>query len=102
MKDYYEILEVNINVSEDEIYNAYNLKISQFNHLPFFTSKMIKEIKTLKEAIYVLGNKKKREIYNKKYNLNLKYKKEEDIKEFDNTKIYNRLFSTALLQNPIF
>ena len=100
MKDYYKILEISSNVSEDNIYNAYNNKISQFNHLPFFTSKMISEIKLLKEAIYVLGCKIKRKKYNKKYYLIKKY--EEEIEEFDNTKICNRLFSTALLQNSIY
>ena len=100
MKDYYEILEISSNVSEDDIYNAYNNKISQFNHLPFFTSKMISEIKLLKEAIYVLGNKNKRTKYNKKYYL-IKNTQEES-RDFDNTKICDRLFSTALLQNSIY
>ncbi len=46
MKDYYEILDISQTASEDEIYNAYNNKIVQFRHLPFFTNKMIQEIKS--------------------------------------------------------
>jgi DnaJ-class molecular chaperone len=64
MKDYYEILDITINSSLDDIYNAYNKKIVQFNHLPFFTNKMIQEIKLLKEALYVLTDKNKRSKYN--------------------------------------
>ncbi len=90
MMNYYELLEVDINATEDDIYKAYNLKISQFNHLPFHTSKMIKEIKLLKEAIYVLGDETKRNKYNNKLQRNKQYN--EEGKYIDNTKICNRLF----------
>jgi DnaJ-class molecular chaperone len=91
MKDYYEILEVSIDVSEDEIYEAYNKKIVQFKHLPFFTNQMIQEIKLLKEAIYVLGDENKREKYNYKLNNYKQY--EAEGRHIDNTKICDRLFS---------
>lgn len=94
MKDYYEILETSINASTDDIYNAYNSKIVQFNHLPFFTNKMIKEIKLLKEALYVLSDKNKRYKYNiliNKYYNQKQY--EEEGRHIDNTKVYDRLFS---------
>ena len=94
MKDYYEILEINPTASEDEIYNAYNNKILQFRHLPFFTPKMIKEIKLLKEALYVLSDEIKRSKYNDKLNKNKQY--EEEGKYLDNTKICDRLFSIKL------
>ncbi len=91
MKDYYEILEIDLNATEDEIYKAYREKISQFNHLPFHTTKMIQEIKLLKEALYVLGEEIKRSKYNIKYSKIKQY--EEEGKYKDNTKICDRLFS---------
>jgi DnaJ-class molecular chaperone len=91
MKNYYIILNINNTATEDEIYNAYNTKITQFNHLPFHTSKMINEIKLLKEALYVLGDSIKREKYNNKFKKNNQYNEKDDL--LDNTKICNRLFS---------
>jgi DnaJ-class molecular chaperone len=90
--NYYEILNVNINATEDEIYQAYNIKIAQFNHLPFHTNKMIVEIKLLKEAIYVLGDEIRRKKYNNKYEKIIQYE-EMNNKSVDNTKICDRLFS---------
>ncbi len=90
MINYYELLEVAKTATENEIYQAYNSKISQFNHLPFHTSQMIKEIKLLKEAIYVLGDKDKREKYNNKLQRNKQYT--EEGRHIDNTQICNRLF----------
>ena len=94
LKNYYEILDINNKVTEDEIYKAYNKKISQFNHLPFHTSKMIHEIKLLKEALYVLGDDIKRQKYNYKYEKNKQY--EETNTSIDNTKVCERLFSIIL------
>ena len=91
LKNYYNILNLKENSTEEEIYNAYNLQISQFNNLPFHTQKMINEIKILKEAIYVLGNTEKRNKYNKKWK-SLKDFEELDT-TIDNTKICDRLFS---------
>ena len=91
MKDYYEILDIDNNVNEARIYQAYRIKINQFNHLPFHTPKMIKEIKLLKEALYVLGDKIKRNKYDKKNNRMKQY--EEDGKFNNNTQICDRLFS---------
>ena len=92
--NYYEILDINNKVTEDEIYKAYNKKISQFNHLPFHTSKMIYEIKLLKEALYVLGDDIKRKKYDYKYQKNKQY--EENSTSIDNTKVCERLFSIIL------
>jgi DnaJ-class molecular chaperone len=92
MINYYELLEIDNKATEDEIYQAYNHKISQFNHLPFHTTQMIKEIKLLKEAIYVLGDETKREKYNNKLQRNKKYM--EEGRHIDNTQICNRLFNT--------
>jgi DnaJ-class molecular chaperone len=91
MKNYYEILNIEINATEDEIYQAYNIKIAQFNHLPFHTQKMISEIKLLKEALYVLTDDIRRKKYNNKYEKIAQY--EEIGKSVDNTKICDRLFS---------
>ena len=89
--NYYEILGINKIASEDEIYMAYKLKIVQFNHLPFHTHKMINEIKLLKEALYVLGDKTKREKYDIKYDKINQYNEEN--RTVDNTKVCDRLFS---------
>jgi DnaJ-class molecular chaperone len=91
MKNYYDILEIGMTATKENIYDAYKNKISQFNSLPFHTQKMINEIKTLKEALYILGNTEKRKIYNKKITL------QNITDDFDNTKICNRLFS--IVQN---
>jgi hypothetical protein len=54
MKNYYKILNVNINSSKDELILKYNESIHQFNNLPFLTDKMKIIIKDLKEAKYIL------------------------------------------------
>ncbi len=94
LKNYYEILNIDKNATEDEIYKSYNQKILQFNHLPFHTSKMINEIKLLKEALYVLGDDIKRQKYDYKYEKNKQY--EENSTSIDNTKVCERLFSIVL------
>ena len=91
MKNYYEILGINNDASENDIYDAYKNKISQFNHLPFHTPKMISEIKSLKEALYVLSDKIKRTKYNNKCD-KMKCFYEEG-RTINNTKICDRLFS---------
>ena len=91
MKNYYEILSINNNATEEKIYDAYRNKISQFNHLPFHTQKMIAEIKLLKEALYVLGDDIKRQKYNKKIEKLEQYYTEDKV--INNTKICDRLFS---------
>ena len=95
LKDYYSILGCNTDTKEDEIYNKYKQQISRFNNLPFHTKKMIIEIKELKEAIYILGNKSKRIKYNKKFKLQQSYTDlgEDETNILDNTKICDRLFS---------
>jgi DnaJ-class molecular chaperone len=94
LRNYYEILNIDKNAPEDEIYKSYNQKILQFNHLPFHTSKMINEIKLLKEALYVLGDDIKRQKYDYKYEKNKQY--EENNTSIDNTKVCERLFSIIL------
>jgi DnaJ-class molecular chaperone len=93
MKNYYEILNINNDASEEQIYDAYRYKIAQFNHLPFHTSKMILEIKLLKEALYVLGDENKRQKYDNKINKLEEYNSEG--RNIDNTKICDRLFSVT-------
>ncbi len=92
LKDYYSILGCKKDATEDDIYNKYRNQIKRFNNLPFHTKQMITEIKELKEAIYVLGNKTKRAKYDKKFKLQQSYDNESE-SEVDNTKICNRLFS---------
>ncbi len=97
MKNYYKILKVDNDADEEKIINAYNFHISRFNNLPFLTKQMINEIKILKEAKYILTNKKRRIIYDKKLDGINKY---DNVPEhIDNTKICNRLFSLPFIQN---
>ena len=93
MKNYYEILNINNNASEEQIYDAYREKISQFNHLPFHTQKMISEIKLLKEALYVLGDEIKKNKYDNKMEKLEQYNTEG--RNIDSTKICDRLFSVT-------
>jgi DnaJ-class molecular chaperone len=89
MKDYYNILGIERTASKDTIYSSYYYKISQFNNLPFLTKQMINEIKELKEALYVLGNKTKKEKYDSKL-----FKKESYYSEtINNTEVFDRMFS---------
>jgi DnaJ-class molecular chaperone len=64
MKNYYEILNVDINTPLNEIQMSYNNKIKQFNNLPFLTDNMKVIIKELKEAKYILLDDERREKYN--------------------------------------
>lgn len=91
LKNYYKILQVEINSIDDEIKNAYKLKISQFNGLPFLTEKMKVEIKDLKIAIYILLNTDRKFLYDKKFN----FGKDDEI---SNTQICDRLFSLPNLK----
>lgn len=89
MKDYYKILNINKEASYDEIIEAYQFNISQFNNLPFLTTQMKDEIKELKEAKYVLEDSERR----KKYHNIIKFNFNQDEKYIDNTQICNRIFS---------
>jgi curved DNA-binding protein CbpA len=103
IKNYYEILGLQFNAPEDEIFKSYREKISQFNGLPFLTKDMINDIKLLKEAFYVLSDIRKKDKYIKKYKRYRDY--ESTNKIIDNTKICDRLFSivpSALGPNPIW
>ena len=95
MKNYYTILGIAENATEDEIYMAYKNKIIQFNGLPFHTNQMIQTIKLLKECIYVLGHTIKRQKYDDKLRLRQKIQKEytNTSRHVDGTKICDRIFS---------
>lgn len=66
MKDYYEILEVSRNASENTIKKVFRLLIKN-NHPDLYTGdekiKAEKRVKDLNEAYEVLGNKEKRKEY---------------------------------------
>ena len=97
LQNYYDILNINNNATEKDIYAAYNSKIIQFNHLPFHTQKMISEIKLLKEALYVLGDNNKRQKYDYKCERINQYN--EESRTIDNTKVCDRLFSITFEKN---
>ena len=63
MKNYYEILNVDVNSSYEDIQITYNERIKQFNCLPFLTNEMKSIIKNLKEAKYVLLDEERRTRY---------------------------------------
>ncbi len=92
MKDYYGLLGINEYATHNQILEAYKNKIARFNNLPFHTKKMIEDIKSLKEALYVLTDDIKRLKYNLKRSEENKYNSNDE-SVFDNTKICNRLFS---------
>jgi hypothetical protein len=64
MKNYYKILNIDINSSKTDIQLSYNNRIKQFNNLPFLTNEMKEIIKNLKEAKYILLDEERREKYN--------------------------------------
>jgi len=102
MKDYYKILDIphkldkldiqyKVNIEKDiDIKAAYKVKIARFKSLPFFTKKMISDIKDIKEAYYVLSNELLKEKYNNKYK---KIKLQDDTRYIEPSQICNRLFS---------
>jgi DnaJ-class molecular chaperone len=89
MNNYYLLLNINKEATNEEITEAYKLKISQFKNLPFLTSTMKEEIKELKKALYILSDDERRQQYNNI--INNDYETNDDLKE--NTKICDRLFS---------
>ena len=97
MKDYYNLLNVNINSSKDEIKKSYKSHISRFNGLPFLTEKMIIEIKELKIAYYILGNEDNRKLYDNRLKPKTTiYQNSESNNDFlENTKINDRLFGNT-------
>ena len=94
MKDYYKILNVNTNSSIKDIKKSYKEHISRFNGLPFLTNKMIKEIKELKIAYYILGNLERKHLYDNRFKPKKTiYQRSENNNDFlENTKINDRLF----------
>lgn len=84
MKDYYKILDIDKNSSENDILKAYIFKISRYNHLPFLTDKMKIDVKNYKIAYYILLNSERKQKYDNIINNNI---------NSSNTKINERLFS---------
>lgn len=64
MENFYKLLEVSQNASNDMIMKGYKNKISNYIYLNNLTSNNIKEIKALKTALYILTNNELREKYN--------------------------------------
>lgn len=123
MKDYYKILLIDYTATKQQIVEAYNTNIQQFNNLPFLTEDMKSKIKDLKEAKYVLLDDDRRNQYNillnqnnieieqnnqqeiekinepqpEQYNRFLNHPiipKIEDERQFNNTQICDRIFNT--------
>ena len=94
MKDYYKILNVNKNTPINEIKNIYKEHLSRFTGLPFFTDRMINEIKELHESYYVLGNVDRKYLYDSCFKQKKKvFQMSENNNDFiENTKINDRLF----------
>jgi len=82
----YETLDISTNFSQEELEEAYKLKINKYNNLPFFTDVMKYEIKQIKIAYHILSSEKLKNNYNKKFLNN------SDDKKIDNNYILNRLF----------
>lgn len=106
MDNYYKILQLSMSAENDEIIQAYKQKIKPYKKFTYLNKQQKKEVKLLKEALYVLTNKELRNIYN--FNLqkesfktlnnldDLKYKKQ----KVDGTLISDRMFSLASLMLP--
>lgn len=88
MKNYYEILNIQLNSTFEQIKEAYKFKISRFQNLPFLTEQMKKDIKILKEAKFILFDKDRRIKYDIK-NFSKNSKKEKS----NNTIICDRIFN---------
>jgi curved DNA-binding protein CbpA len=56
MRDFYELLEISKNSSEQQIIKSYNNKLSKFNTYKKILSEHVQEIKLLKTALYILTN----------------------------------------------
>ena len=93
----YNILNIDLTANENEIIDAYNFKINQYNNLPFLTKSQKNDIKIIKSAKYILTNENLKYLYDK----NLKNKQTDSEKlSIDNNKfyksptaIYDRLFN---------
>lgn len=84
--DYYEILEVNRNASQNTINKIYKILAKQYH--PDLNNGISEHMKLINEAYETLGNETKREAYNKLYDLKKDlYKKEQY--EDRNTSSYN-------------
>jgi DnaJ-class molecular chaperone len=57
-KSYYDLLEIKITSTSDEIIKAYKNKINKFKNIINFNHDQISEIKLLKKALYILLDKK--------------------------------------------
>lgn len=66
MKNYYELLNISINSTSEQIKYAYQKQISAFNHLPFLSNDHVNKVKEYKCALYILSNPKLKDIYDKK------------------------------------
>jgi DnaJ-class molecular chaperone len=89
----YEMLEISTNFSNEELEQAYELKIGKYNNLPFLTDVMKHEVKQIKIAYYILSNDKLKNNYNKTIlNNNNKILNNSDSQKLDNNYILNRLF----------
>ena len=103
MKDYYEILNLDKNADQKKIKETYKNHIMRFNGLPFLTDRMIKEIKDLKKAYYVLGNPTRKNLYDNRnkskkqiFQLN-----DNNIDFSENTKINDRIFGDIFTRKII-
>ena len=90
MKNYYEILNIDVNSSYEDIQNTYNERIKQFIGLPFLTNEMKSIIKNFKEAKYVLLDEERRNRYNNLLQnteevIEEQYVEEQCVEEQDNT-----------------
>ena len=82
----YETLDISTNFSQEELEEAYKIKLNKYNNLPFLTDVMKYEIKQIKIAYYILSSEKLKNNYNKKFLNN------SDDKKIDNNYILDRLF----------
>jgi DnaJ-class molecular chaperone len=95
MTNYYDLLEINTDASNEQIISSYKIKITRYNNMSKLSEDNINEIKELKKAIYVLTNNNLKILYNNKL-----HKKKLDNNILDNNKLNNlRSFNYDNTQN---
>jgi DnaJ-class molecular chaperone len=73
MENYYDLFEVSVNSSFNEIIMSYENKITKFNNIKKLNKNQIKEIKLLKAGLYVLTDNNLRKKYNSFINKKFNY-----------------------------
>jgi DnaJ-class molecular chaperone len=97
---YYKILNLNLDASIEDVYNAYNSKIEKYRNQQSLNPTQQVEVKELKKAKFILSNSQYRNVYDKI----IKKKTEENIKmkDLEKTNSKKERLNTQLVGERIF